>query len=56
MSFLRKYNRSDLFMLLMTIFYIIKINFPEKSPLDVLAVFVILLWVIISFFKSITPG
>lgn len=56
MKFFAKYTRSDLFMLLLTIFFIIKINFPQKSPIDALGVLVILVWVFLSFFKSITPG
>ncbi|NLI92954.1 MAG: hypothetical protein GX434_12415 [Peptococcaceae bacterium] len=55
MDFLQKYNKSDLFMLLLSILYIVKINYPEKSPLDVLAALIMVVWVLISFFKSITP-
>jgi len=55
-KFFQRYNKSDIFVLLLTIFYIIKLNNPDKSIFDVVAVITIIVWVLMCFFKSLSPS
>lgn len=54
MKFTGKYTRTDLYMLILTLLYIYKINFPQKSPLDLIAFLIILMWGLTSFFRSLS--
>lgn len=50
---LSKFNRIDLFMALISIVFLIRINMPGRSFVDAIGVLIIIVWFFSSFFKTL---
>lgn len=50
---LSSFNRIDIFMALISIIFLIRINMPGRSFVDAIGVLIIIVWFFSSFFKTL---